>query len=362
MLMSVRDATEFRLRRMWIGCPVLFLLWSNLDGSVIFGVFVLAGLAAGRLVDVTVTSRRVFEGLCDERFRQAVYLAELAALISVAQPLGIRLWGELIENGHSSVWQSRGAASPLVLFSATGAAIGSAWIAGAVLLRLSPRPIVATDVILFGLGSFAAIANQMMSIWALPLMLWVLLPHLSEVLERLGLFAAKKSRLKFESRDSVPPLAFAFTMLSILALWCGFALSPISNPILGGRPRPLREIMSKNTPFAFSKYLTESNSVPAGLVWVPEDWGDWLSFNGPPGLKISANSQIQLLTNRQKSDIDQVNRADGNWTKTLDRYGVELLVVDKQRQSRLVDAALAQSPEWSVCFEDDQALVLRRKS
>ena len=73
------------------------------------------------------------------------------------------------------------------------------------------------------------------------------------------------------------------------------------------------------------------------------------------------NSRRHVLPERLRQDIVLIARAEGNWTRTLDRYNVELLVVDKQRQPRLADAALGQGSDWTVDYEDSMALVFRRR-
>lgn len=363
LLISVGNESQaWRSRRMWLGAPGLFLLWANLDGSVVLGVMVLTGLVVARLTDALRETRSVWVALRDERFHRAIYLAEIAAVISLLQPAGIDLWIDLFQNSHSSVWWALGGYSPLILATAAGWTIVGVWVMGSALLRFSDRPILASDVVLILLASVAVIHNRSLTIWSAPLMLFVLLPHLANAVERRSLFGAKASRRAFVDGEAVPPLAFAFTMLSLLAVWCGFALSPLADPLLGGRPRAPQRIVAKNTPVALSQFFQQQKLAPAGLVWVPEDWGDWLSLNGPVGLQVSANSHLHLLTDRQKFDIVSVSRGEGNWTKTLDRYGVEWLVVDKQRQPRLMEVALTEGKDWSISYEDAQALVLRRKT
>ncbi len=357
-----KESDAARMRRLWLGCPALFLFWANLDGSMVLGVIVLAGLALARFTDVFRESGSVWAALRDRRFHQSVYLAELAGAVSLLQPAGINLWIDLFQNSHGSAWLAIGGYSPLIVATAAGWTIVALWILAAVLLRLSEQPVLGKDIALFSLASLAVIVNQQLTIWAAPVMLWVVLPHLSELLERRSWFAPKLHRPTFVDGDPVPPMAFAWTLLTLLAVWCGFALSPLSNPLLGGKLRAPHKMLASNTPLALSQYLNNQKSIPAGLVWVPEDWGDWLSLTGPAGLKISANSRIHLLADRQKIDILLVNRAEGNWTKTLDRYGVELLVVDKQRQARLMESALSQGADWAVAYEDGQALVFRRKA
>ena len=355
------DASAFRL----IGAPIkvvgLFVLWANLDGSVLVGVAVLALLAIGTAWEVALTECSVLAALQTPRVHRAVYLAEMAGVATLLQPLGFRLWTDVIHGERGSAWTALGGVNPLVLTTGFGWSVAAVCLLAAVVLRLSPRRISAADVVLMLAALLVTAVNQQMTIWFAPLAMWVLLPHVAELLESRSWFAPKCDQPLFAEGDPVPPLAFKFTVLSGLAIWCAVVLSPISNPLFGRGPLPLKRLVSKHAPQTLTEFLKKSDA-PSGLVWLPEWWGDWVTFDGPRGLKVSANSQIHLLSERQRNDSLQVTRAEGNWTRTLDRYGVELLIVDKQRQPRLFDAALAQGADWTIRHEDDQALVLKRKT
>ena len=353
--------SAFRL----IGAPIkvvgLFVLWANLDGSVLVGVAVLALLALGTAWDVALAERSILAALRTPRVQHAVYLAELAGLATLLQPLGFRLWTDIIHGERGSAWTALGGASPLVLTSGSGLAVAAVCLLAAVLLRWSPRRVSAADVLLMLAGLLVTAFNQQMTDWLAPLALWVLLPHVADLIASRSWIAPKCYQPLFVEGEPVPPLAFKYTLLSGLAIWTAFALSPISNPIFGRGPLPLNRLVSKHAPQALTEFLKKSDA-PTGLVWLPESWGDWVTFAGPRGLKVSANSQIHLLSERQRSDILQVHRAEGNWTRTLDRYGVELLIIDKPHQPRLLDAALAQGADWTIRHEDDLSLVLNRKN
>jgi hypothetical protein len=49
----------------------------------------------------------------------------------------------------------------------------------------------------------------------------------------------------------------------------------------------------------------------------------------------------------------------GHWLAALDRYGVQFLVVDKQRDGALLDLVRSQ-PGWSIDFEDGDSALFRR--
>lgn len=159
--------------------------------------------------------------------------------------------------------------------------------------------------------------------------------------------------------SAAKPFQFAYSLAAVLVIWVAFALSPLATPLLGGKPRPLNRIYSPNTPHAIAEFLRGQS--PKGLVWCPEEWGDWLRWNGPAGIKVAVNSNASILPRIVRQDYAQVARADGAWTRTLDRYGVEYLAVDKQTQQRLADSVQSTLESWTVVYEDESALVARRK-
>ncbi len=355
------DANEMP-RSSWVLVPSLFALWANLDGSVFVGLFVMGCLVLGGLIDAVWTTRNVHDAIAPPRIRRLVVLAELAAAATLLQPLGLDLWIDLSRGTRGSAWTELGGSNPLFLASGTGIACMLIWLTTAALLRVSPLRIRASDVLLLVGFSVGVAFNRHLALWLGPVACWVLLPHLAEVFERTGWLSPKLSRLEWEADQSVPPFAFKYSVLSVLVIWCAFSLSPLSNPILGRKALTIERVVSKQAPQALSRYLQQLPHIPQGMIWVPEEWGDWLTWTGAKELRFSMNSHRQVLPERLRQDTVLIARAEGNWTRTLDRYNVELLVVDKQHQPRLADAALGQGSEWIVDYEDKQALVFRRRT
>ena len=48
-----------------------------------------------------------------------------------------------------------------------------------------------------------------------------------------------------------------------------------------------------------------------------------------------------------------------DWQALLDRYGIDTLLLRREGQERLIEAATA-APEWERRYEDDQAVILER--
>jgi hypothetical protein len=235
----------------------------------------------------------------------------------------------------------------------------------AILLRLSPRRLPASDVVLFVAGSILVAMNIQWASWFVALASFVLLPHLTATCDAYGWLKAKNEQPVFEAGQPAPPMAFLFTLVSVLCVWAAFALTPASNFLLGGKPRKLDRIHSSQTPLRVAAFLNQQDQAQPsvkGLVWAPEDWGDWLALAGDGRYSLAMNSHLAALPARVLIDAAAVSRADSNWSKTLDRYGVEAIVVDKERQPRLAEAVLGPGGgDWTAVYEDANSIVLRRR-
>ncbi|MFO0902754.1 MAG: hypothetical protein U0939_07125 [Pirellulales bacterium] len=359
LLMRPWDAHRDRSNFDFIILPLLLATWANLDGvTALLGAIVLLTSAVGHAMDRAALRRSVVKAVGEVRVRRTVWLAEIAVASTLWTPLGLKLWLQAADYPSSPLWMSLGGAEPLVLGSPVGWSLLALAALAAVVLRLRHEPLLAAQWLpLIALGLLMTLNARLIAFFG-PLALTMLLPPIARLFERQNWIAARPAVL---NRDDPPESAFRFawSLLSLLILWCAFALSPLATPLLGGKPRPLNRIVNRETPLAVSQILRDKP--PRGLVWTPEHWGDWLGWDGPEGMRVSANSNAHLLPQLVRFDIGLVGRAEGTWSKTLDRYGVELLVVDKLRQPRLADQALREGDHWVVRYEDPRALVLKRK-
>ena len=86
------------------------------------------------------------------------------------------------------------------------------------------------------------------------------------------------------------------------------------------------------------------------MVWAPQDWGDWLVWDGPADLKVFANSAAAILPRQVRYDYSQISGGESTWSGLLDQYDVGVLVIDKQRQPRLMRAALRNGQNWRIAL------------
>jgi hypothetical protein len=350
---------------LWLAVPALFALWANLDGTVVLGVGFFGLLAIGQCVDGWRKHGQLTTALRNGNVQSIIYLAEIALLASLLQPNGLALWSHAMGMGKDSLWTALGGLRPLVLTSTLGIACAIIWLMAAILLRLSPRQLRATDALLFIAASVLVAVNVQWATWFVAVSAYVLLPHAVAASDVNGWLKPRDERPVFEPGQPAPSMAFVFTLLSVLCVWAAFALTPASNFLLGGKPRKLERVHSAQTPLRVAAFLNQEDGKPQpikGLVWAPEDWGDWLALAGEGRYSLAMNSNLAALPPRVIVDAAAVARADANWSKTLDRYGVAALVVDKERQPRLAEAVLGPGGgDWIVLYEDASAILLQRK-
>ena len=351
---------------MWIVVPAITALWANLDGSFVGGVLLLLSWAAGTAIDEAWTRRSVVEAMKNKRVRRAAYLSEAAILATLINPLGVDLWAHALRFENNPLWLASGGFRPLSLASGIGLSFGLFWATATVLFRHSRLPVRSSDVLILAVVSIAAAENELLIWWFAPLAVFVVTPHAADVLRRFSTSATRQTRArsadapesKISGESSERPLRFTFTLACGLMVWLSFALSPVSTPVLGGTPRPIHKLHNPQTPLTVSQYLRESP--PDRMVWAPQDWGDWLVWDGPADLKVFANSAAAILPRQVRYDYSQISGGESTWSGLLDQYDVGVLVIDKQRHSKLMRAALRHGQNWRIALEDDQALVLTR--
>ncbi len=355
---SSRTATAESLpRALWFAIPLLLALWANLHSSFIVGLAVLFAWSVGGLCDVA-RCRGLRAALQTPIARQRIYLAELALAATLINPLGIDLWLATFGLAPIRLGSAGTGAAPLILASAVGVMLAAVCLLAAALLRLSPRPLSVAEILIFVLGVAASAYNIHNLPWFAPLAAVVLLPHLAAAwgLERRPAIEPESQPVEGDAAPA-KPLQFAFTLICLLLVWIGFALSPLATPVLGGKPRTLAQWHNSQTPLGVAGYLATRETSPR-LLWTAPDWADYLSHRS--GAPIFAGSTAAALPAQVQFDHFQLSSGE-NWERIADRYAIDLLVIDKARHGRLLTVGRrAESNSWRIAFEDKQALVLER--
>lgn len=343
-------------RWLWFAVPALFLLWANLHGSFAVGLITLACHAIGRGIDVALRRCSVLAPLADDWFRRLVFLTELAFAATLVNPYGLDLLINTARFGSNPNLRDVLEWYPLRLMDMEGIGLAASVVILFFVLRHSRRPVHAVEVLLL-LVLVALMAPTVRMIgWYAPAFSLVLTPHLADLWNRRkSRAAANDSSTSAATLGSHPN--FFPTLLCGLTIWVAFALTPLSQPLLGGKPRAKEKLYSKHTPHALTQYLREHP--PRGLVFGPQWWGDWLAWSGPPGIQVFMTTNLHLAPQQVWRDYLQVARGQSGWEQILDRYNVGTLVVHKELQPGMA-RQIRRSAHWRVAYEDALGVVAER--
>ncbi len=345
----------------WLAVPILFAAWANLHGSFVVGLVLMGCHAVGRLIEVAWQKRSLPAVFSDRQARNWILLTELALLATLVNPYGLDLLIETVRFGRNPNLKDVLEWFPLRFIDLEGIQFGVALAGMIFLIRQSRQRMCVADGLLLLVFTAAMAPAIRMIAWFAPVLTFVMMPHLTEVAERLtgNLFEDRPAAPHVDSEGgSRRKPRFVATLFCLLMVWCAFALSPISQGVLGGKPRKEAALYSRHTPLALAKYLRENP--PESLVFAPQWWGEWLLHAGPDNLQVFMTTNVHLVPSRVWRDYMLVARGESGWDTTLDRYRIQKIVVHKELQGALA-RSVRRSNEWQVIYEDPQGFVAQRR-
>jgi hypothetical protein len=344
-------------RRAWVGIPLLFAAWVNLHSSIVVGLIVLAAHAAGRAVEVAWDGRRLAPGrvVRDPGVRRWVALTALAAAACLLNPDGGEgVWFSWAIARHPNLrdvseWQ------PLAPTSLAGRTVAASWVLLVVVLRRSRRPVRPVEALLLAIFGLGVYQTGRMILWYVPVYLYALLPHAAEIV----------ARVRPPDPAAAPPWrSFRFTWACLAIVWASFALSHLSDRLLGAAPRAPEALYHPRTPRGLAAYLIAHP--PTGQVWNSQVLGDWLLWAwmteaGPaaPPLKLFVDSHMHVVPRRVWLDHQAVGFVHPGWREVLEKYRVTTLVVSTLQHPELA-RAIRRTPGWTVRYEDGNGLIATR--
>jgi hypothetical protein len=354
-------ASGFRWQ-LWIGVPLVMVLWANLHGSFVCGLAVLAASAAGAAISTLARTRSLAATFRSAEVQQSVTVAELGLLATLLNPYGIDLLISTVAfAGNSNLrdvleWQ------PFVFGGPGSYEFIASWILAMVLLRYSRRGISLANVLALALFAGLTLAGNRMVGWFALTFGVVFMPLLDDLLGRFAWVRAVTAPPAEDEEVSrgFPLVArsWSYSLIALLLIWISFSLSPTSAPVLGAKPRKPAQLYGPDTPLKLTSFL-QKNAI-AGPVFCPQWWGDWLHRQSP-AVQPFMTSNMHLAPRQVWGDYQRVNSLQAGWGSILARYAIEQIVVDKQAQPDL-DRALRRDTAWQPQYDDERAalFVLRK--
>jgi len=338
-------------RERWIVVSLLLAVWTNLHGSFLIGLAMLAAIAAGRGADLLFRTARWPNVIRDSTFRRLSILIVPACLAVLLNPDGWTIFGDAWETATNPNFADLVEWRPLNIQMRQGQAAAAIALALMVVYRLTPRRISASELLLLvGLG-VSTLQSSRMIIWWAPVASYYLAIHAAAIWKRY------RRRQRVAESSAERPVSLAWTLATVITV-CGVAgVSPLGVALLNGSQPDARKSLSPQTPLAAADYLNAHP--PQGQIFNTYEWGDYLLWAGPKGLRVFVASHAHLIPTEVWQDYLRVISLRSGWEKILDRYRVTVAVLDADQHGDLVDALRADD-HWSLVFEDDRSAIFAR--
>jgi hypothetical protein len=232
-----------------------------------------------------------------------------------------------------------------------GIVMSVSWIAVAVLLRWSRRPVRPVEILLIAVFSVLTIKSVRMIGWYAAVYGYCTLPHLADVVARVR-------ERRGSAREPSPGTALNFAVCALI-VWFGITFSPLASPLFGGEHRKLSQVVHSETPLKLTRFLHKFH--PQGQIYNPQWWGDWLAWRGPSDLKpFMTTNAVHLAPHRLWKDYMAISQTAPGWQSLLDKYDISTIVVHKERQVPL-DIQARMLEGWRIVYEDEVGLVVTRE-
>jgi hypothetical protein len=223
------------------------------------------------------------------------------------------------------------------------------FIALAVLLALSPRRADLYQIILFCLFGFLGLKYIRGIVWFGLALSPVVALHLAEVFKQLGWRAGTPAGT---------PRLRRLNGVFILFLAClGFFSLPWFKSLFPFTPQKAG-LISAETPIQATDFILK-NDLPA-QVFHDMAFGSYLIWAAQPAYPVFVDSRIELYPMTIWDDYWQITIAETGWEQLIERYGIQTLMLEPEKQAKLVQAAQA-SPAWELVYQDPYAVIFTKK-
>jgi hypothetical protein len=327
MLVIERTVATGRVSRLWWSVPIV-AIWSNLHVEAAFGPIVIGIFALAEFVRPSALSRR--------DAGQAMGIAAVCGIATVANPYGIGLWQYLIEN--TSLVHLLEIAELQPAYLPAYRAFFLYLIAAAVLVVLPDRSVRPWELAIVGLA--AAIGMAHLRFTPLPFILGapVVARHLDRLIAR-GL----DRRAAIVTASALAIAGARVPITAVPSTW--HAGTPAIEPAAFFSPRAIAFIRSEG----LRGHLFNSNNL-----------GGYLAFNLYPDARIFQDSRFQSYPPDHFRSILRASESPQLWTALV--AGVDWAVLSRPRPDALSGVGRFPPAEWTTVFQDEAIEVVVRRA
>lgn len=336
-----------------------FAFWANTHGSFMVGIVMLACQAAGRLMEVTWKTRDVVQVLSDRQLHRWLLLTELAVVASLINPYGMDQLLNALEFSKNTNLPDVMEWKKLEFFMPEGVQMCVSWLLMLVLFRFSRQPVRPAEILMLAVLTYTTLVNVRMIGWYGFIFAYAMLPHLAEMARRgMSWIHNQPGLISDEWWLRLQKRSHIISLFCVLVAWYGFALSHLATPLLGGERRKPEKLYSVETPRGVSAFLRRHP--PHGQIFNPQWWGDWLAWDGPPGLKVfMTTNAVHLAPHRYWKDYMGLSSGQSGWQQQVNKYNIDTFVIHKSDQATM-DIEVRNLKDWKLVYEDDLAVIVTR--
>lgn len=329
---------EHRHDRTWWLVPLLWA-WGNLHAGFSIGFILIGGAVAGGAAERLLGHDGA---LSWAQLRKLVVVGLAGVAVLVVNPYGPRLLlvpfqtiglatlGDFIQEWNPPDFHNPQFLPFIVLLAALIALVGA-----------SPRRLRPTHIVLLSGTLYLALTGARNVALFATVAAPVLMAHADALLRERGGRARPLGRVPFV-------MGVANALLAGLLVGGGLAL-------VAGNLAPARVAAEQAAvlPVAAADYLRAET--PPGRLFNSYNWGGYLMF-AVPHYPVFVDGRTDLYGDAFLREYLQIYTASGDWAAALDRYDVNLIVVE--RGSPLAAAVAANG--WQLAHQDDIAVVYTR--
>lgn len=344
--------------------PIGFVLWANAHGSYAVGLILLGVVFLGRIFTVG-RAAGLWDGKAILRDAQAhrLFLVGLtsATAIALLNPHGPWLFVYTLRFSENPNIASLVEWQPLDFQWEVGPHWEYAVLCVVVIATqiLSPRLMPPTSLFLCGsFGIFPLLQRRMLS-WWIPLVPWIVLPEWVELGRRISW---PWLHYRSEANGAKTVMAACLLLLALLA-------SPAVKWLRSGQPRP-PDVSSPGTPWKLAAQLRAAPSDKPyypeladalkrgypegrfrGRIFASETQGDYLLWALPPDYLVLIYAHLHLFSPEHYQDCLTVLKGEPGWRDILDRYVVNLVVIEVEEHPQLTEALKADG-DWRIVVDE----------
>jgi hypothetical protein len=342
-----RQKTDLRV---WIMFPLMFAVWANCHGSFTLGLTLLGLAAIGRFADVLTRGRSIRAALCDASLHRTILLIQLSAVAVLLNPYGLMAYTETFRVAANPNIDSMFEWDALTLRTAQGQRVAAGALLLFMTLKMTPRRIRSFEFLVLALFGILALWSQRMITWWAPAAAIITSVH-----------AAAWVRSSHGLRRRLGPRRATglWSVVNLGLCWILFSLTNFGIQTVKGRTPEPATMVSAQTPVTAVAWLNSVESLPRGIAFVPAEWAGYVMHEGPSALQPMVNLHVHVIPQEVWNDYLRLRSGPGDAASLLERYGINLVMVDANRQPGLMKR-LQKSEDWSMQFSDQQGAVFFR--